>query len=269
MEPKKSRYKTALVLGGGGSRGAFEIGVLKVLTKKIIPDIIIGTSVGAMNGALYSLGMTPEQMEKAVQGVTTKMMFPFNRKILYKLYSAKSLADPKNLKRFLYKYLGKKRFKDCKIPLYINATKLKDGKGEFFHNGLLIDAVLASSAIPPYYPPHIVKGKAYVDGGLSDYIGTEEALKLNCEQLIIVNLGYHGHPEHYNGLINISSHTINMLTYQSFLKEIELAKEIHKKVIIIESDKEFKFSITDFSHTNELIKAGERIAKRMLRHIIV
>ena len=96
---KQSKLKTALVFSGGGSKGAFEVGVAKVLLKKIIPDVIIGTSIGSINGALIALDTPIKQMEKMWKKVTKKDIFPFNKKILYKLHFAESIYSNKRLQK--------------------------------------------------------------------------------------------------------------------------------------------------------------------------
>src|SRR3989344_3680963 len=118
MTSKKSRMKTALVLSGGGARGAFEVGVLRILETKIIPDVIIATSVGSINAAMYTTGHSPDAMEKIWLSLTKKMLFPFNRQLLYKFHLANSIANPAAERKFMFKYLGRKTFDDTSILLY-------------------------------------------------------------------------------------------------------------------------------------------------------
>ena len=151
---KPSRYKTALILAGGGSRAAVEAGIIKVILHKIIPDVIIGTSAGAINGAFLASGCSPEEMIRHWKSVSRRTIFPINKDILPYLWKVQSLFTQMELTHFLQKSLPQNRFKDLLLPLYVNATRLKDGKGHYFSKGPLTPALLASTAIPPYYPPY-------------------------------------------------------------------------------------------------------------------
>ena len=265
---KKSKLKTALVLSGGGSRGAFEAGALKIILNKIIPDVVIGTSVGSLNGAGVALGMSTEEIEQRWISMIKNDIFPLNKEIFYKFYLAKSIYSNHKFKKWLESFLGGKLFKDCKIPLYINVTKLKNGEGVFLHKGNIVDAIMASSAIPPLFPPYVINGTQYVDGGLSNYIGTEEAIQLQCKQVIIINLGYNAKSVYYDtGLLKLANHTIELLSHQALKKEIELCK--HDNVVIIQPKKQFHTKLTDFSQTKKLIQKGEKAAQKTLRKIIM
>ncbi|MBU0459483.1 MAG: patatin-like phospholipase family protein [Nanoarchaeota archaeon] len=186
--------------------------------------------------------------------------------MFFKLHLAKSIYSNHKLKQTVEKLTYRKTFADCKIPLYINATYLKNGKEKFFQHGSLVDAIMASCAIIPLLPPYEIKGIKYVDGGLSDFIGTDQAKKLNCQQTIIINLGYHGEARRYEkGLFHLSEHIIKFLAYQSTQKEIELVKDTH--LVLIEAKKIEHIHLTDFSYTNLLIKKGIKAGQAALKKI--
>ena len=179
--------KTALVFTGGGSRGAVEVGALKAIANRIRPDAVIGTSVGAINAAFYAAGVTPMELERLWLRLTSHFVFPINWDFIWRPWKARSISHSGNLKRFLSDNLPVKTFEECQIPLYINATALRTGKSVFFSSGNIIEAVLASVAIPPYYPPHVISGAEYVDGGVSNVIAIDEAKALKCNQVIAVS----------------------------------------------------------------------------------
>jgi len=274
MKGKKSRLKTTLILSGGGAKGAIQVGALKVILNKIKPDHIVGTSIGALNGAFVATGTSIEELEQIWLNVKKKDLLSFNFELLYKFYFSESFYTNKRLYKWLTKHFENKKFSKCKIPLYINATRLQDGKEIFFHKGSIIDAVMASTAIPPTLPPYDINGTKYIDGGVSSFIATEEAIKLKSEQVIIVNLAYSGKPEHYEkGLFNIAHHAIDLISYNSLKKDIELCQgtKLCKKrnIVLIEPNHAFNVHPADFSDIPKMIKEGEKEAKKHLRKIIV
>ncbi len=266
MGPKKSKLKTALVLSGGGPKGAAQIGALKVILKKITPDVIIGTSIGAANGGLVALGVSLETIERYWLDVKKEDVCKFNLKILYQLHLCDAIYSHRGLHKRFQSFFNGYHFADCKIPLYINTTRLKDGANIVFHEGLILDAVLASCSLPPIYPPYKIKGVKYMDGGLTEFVNTETALALKCKQIIIVNVGYTGHPDRFDkGMLRLSHHAIELLAFQSLRKEIEECK--HDNVVEVKCDID-SYNM-DFSKIPYFIEQGEIEAKKVLRKIIV
>ena len=268
QKAKKSSLKTAIILSGGGARGAFEAGALKIIMKKIIPDIIIGTSIGSVNGAALALGKDTQWIEDYWLELKKKDALRLNPVLIRKFYKSPSLYSQKFWKKKVIKLVGKKKFSQCKIPLYIHATRLDNGEGVFFNRALISEAIMASTALPPLFPPYTIGKKRYLDGSMSGFIASKKAISLKAKQLIIINLGYTGKKENVQwNMSNLSTHAIDLLIFQSFKHGISLARE--KKVNIVEIDlkQEEKVSISDFHKSKELIAMGEFAAKKVLRKI--
>ena len=269
MEKKRrNSLKTALVFTGGGSQGAIEVGALKVLDKHITPDVMLGTSVGAINAALYAAGVSPLEIEEFWGHVDSRSVFPFNWQILYLLGSITSISHPYKLRRLIERTLPIKTFEECKIPLYINATELRTGKSVFFHSGSIIDAIMASSAVPPYYPPYSFNGVKYLDGALSNVIAIDEARKLKCDQIIAVST--YGQQQCTYKLWNVfqvASRVMNMTMLNKFHNELEIETRGLKHVVLISPKFPSYIHINDFRYTKDLIRYGEEEAKRMLPRI--
>ncbi len=261
--------KTALVFTGGGSRGAVEVGALKAIADRILPDAVIGTSVGAINVAFYAAGVTPRELERLWLGLTSRFVFPINWEFIWRPWKARSISHQGNLKRFLTDNLPVETFEKCKIPLYINATELRTGRSVFFSSGSIIEAVLASAAIPPYYPPHVVGGVEYVDGGVSNVIGIDEAKALKCEQVIAVSTYDEQESGQLCNVFKLSSHVLHMVIRCKLHDELDLETKGfgHKHITLIKPGVPASMHITDFSHTRRLIALGEEEARRMLHHI--
>jgi NTE family protein len=263
---KKSRLKTALVLGGGGSKGAVQVGALKVILDKIIPDVIIGTSIGAFNGAFVALDKPLEALENIWLTIKQRDLLKANPEVFWKLTYASSLYSRKGAHKWLRKTFNGYRFEDCKIPLYLSATRLSDGKGVFLHKGLLADAIQASCSIPPVLPPYEIEGVKYIDGGFSNYVGTEEALALNCKQIIVINAGFCGKREKYGGdMFELIQHSIDFLTYQSLKNEVAQCK--HDNVVEIDPASHVHYNIIDFKHGAEMLALGVAEAKKQIKKI--
>lgn len=263
--------KTALVFTGGGSRGAVEVGALKAIADRIRPDAVIGTSVGAINVALYAAGVTPTELERLWLGLTSRFVFPINWGFIWRPWNTRSISHQGNLKRFLSDNLPVQTFEECKIPLYINATELRTGRSVVFSSGNIIEAVLASAAIPPYYPPRVIGGVEYVDGGVSNVIAIDEAKALKCNQVIAVSTYDEQESGQLRNVFKLSSHVLHMVIRCKLHDELDLETKgfVRKHITLIKPEVPANMQITDFSHTRCLIALGEEEARRMLHHIKV
>jgi NTE family protein len=129
--------KTALILTHGGLKGAFQVGVLKELVKRgIVPDVVIGGSIGSLNGAVFlsskDFKKNVELLENLWSNIKRKQVFPLNKEIFYKFFSAKSFYSQEGLKNLLKKIFKKDDFKFLSRPFYVIATREKDIEPVFF-----------------------------------------------------------------------------------------------------------------------------------------
>lgn len=171
----------ALVLGGGGSRGIAHIGVLDVLMREQIPiDLIIGTSMGAIVGALFAYGISPMIIAEHIAKLRGTTLFSMN------LFSAR--ARQKNVERQLTPALGKRTFDDLKIPLIVMAVDMISGQEIAIKEGELIPAILASSAVPAVFPPVELNNMQLADGGVVDSLATHIAYEHNAQRIIAVDV---------------------------------------------------------------------------------
>ncbi len=168
----------ALVLCGGGSRGAAEIGLYKALVELGISiDLVVGTSVGAaINGALIASGYSPDQLGAVWTRFERKTLFPFNWRMLWQAWKAPSLFLADRLVRLLGSALPVGRFEDLQIPLVVTATDLQTAQPVYLDSGDLLAAILASTALPPYLPPVEHEGRLLIDGGVVANLPVGEAV---------------------------------------------------------------------------------------------
>ncbi|MEP3836908.1 MAG: patatin-like phospholipase family protein [Algibacter sp.] len=162
-----SNKTIGLVLSGGGVKGVAHIGVIKALLEHgIIPDIVSGASAGAVVGALYANGIQPLDM---------LYFFKETPLLKYNLLTINKpgLFDTNKYVVFFEKYFPNNTFESLEKQLYIVATNLQTGEPEFFSKGELLNAVLASAALPPVFSPVPIKGNLYADGGIMNNFPVE------------------------------------------------------------------------------------------------
>ena len=187
--PSGKRPKIGLVLGGGGARGLAHIGVLKVLHREGVPiDLVVGTSVGALIGALYCSGLPVEQIQKMGEEIGWDRLTNISSAALVKLLVAQSLLSNKNLEQYLLKHIGHKQFSHMTTPFICIATDIQTGERIIFREGSVIQAVRASSTVPGLFKPVEYRHRFLVDGGLVDNIPTDIARLVGMDIVIAVSV---------------------------------------------------------------------------------
>ena len=153
-------HTIGIALSGGGVRGIAHIGVLKALNEAgIYPQMISGVSAGAIVGALYAAGHSPDAIFELIHDLDLFELLSFRRPRL-------GIFKPDGLKKNLARILEDKHFEDLQLPLFVTATNLSDASASVFNSGSLVDAIMASSAIPLIIRPYEINGTLFVDGGL-------------------------------------------------------------------------------------------------------
>lgn len=208
--PRWSGY-TAFVLSGGGARGALQVGALRALLEEgERPDVVVGTSIGAWNGAWIAHEPTLERVEALAQiwGAMTPARvllgrepygnpLPQVRAGVFMLAAAHrvtqgypSLYGDVGLRQVAAQVVGDLTFEDLALPLRVIAANLSKGTREIFSDGPLAPALLASAAIPGIFPPVQIGESVYVDGGAVDNTSLDTALHLGARRLFVLDVGY-------------------------------------------------------------------------------
>ena len=179
-----------LALSGGGARGFAHLGMLKALDEAgIVPTMITGTSSGAIAGAFYSHGYTPDEIMGIVRQTSIKRLIrlAFKKSGLLNIKSAESIYN---------RYLPDS-FEKLRIPLVVTAINLRKGQAVFFSRGNLVRAVMASSSVPVVFNPVEIEGDYYVDGGIMNNLPVEPLIG-HCDKII----GMHCNPVDDNYQLN-------------------------------------------------------------------
>lgn len=178
----KPAPKIALVLGGGGTRGFAHVGVIKALEAQgIVPDIIVGTSVGSAIGALYAAGYSGFQLQD--------MSIPMKqeRVIAWSLPN-RGLFTGRPLQDFINQAVKQQPMEKLRRTFAAVATDLASGEKIVFRTGNTGVAVSASCAVPGVFQPVVINGKSYVDGGLVRPVPVSDARALGADFVIAVNI---------------------------------------------------------------------------------
>jgi NTE family protein len=174
----------ALVLGGGGPRGFAHIGVLKALEAAgVQPDIVVGSSVGAIIGALYADGMPAAEMEE--------IALSFNPVRFVNISTEGARASGSAIANFVNERVGDKPLQLLKRPLVAVAVRKSDGRLVAFKEGNTGVAVRASSAMPGRFAPARILGTEYIDGDEVSPVPIRVAAELGAEVIIAVDLSAH------------------------------------------------------------------------------
>ena len=187
--------KVAFVLGGGGHLGAHEVGMLRALVEHgAVPDLIVGTSIGAINGAAVAADPTTAAVARLSELWTqVERHDAFGGSILGRLgtlaRSRTHLHDNDGLRRLLEGAATVERIEDLAVPFECVAACIETASERWFTSGPLVDAVLASSAVPGILPPVEIDGLHYLDGGIVNSIPVGRAVALGATTIYVLHVG--------------------------------------------------------------------------------
>jgi NTE family protein len=189
--------RTAFVLSGGGSLGAVQVGMLQALgAAGVAPDLLIGTSAGALNSAWVAThGMSVRSLAELAgvwRSLRRRDVFAFSpaRAIGAVLGASNSAFTSAGLGRMIREHIDVDDIADAVIELHVLATDLRSGAAVRLSAGPVVDAVLASAAVPGLYPPVLVAGHYLVDGAVAHHSGVEHAVALGARTVWVLPTGH-------------------------------------------------------------------------------
>lgn len=257
----------AFVLGGGGSRGALQVGALQALLEAgIQPDMLIGTSVGALNAALLASNPTLDglaHLKDIWLHVRDQDVFPGNStSILWNvLWGRESFFANENWRSLLQSHLPGEYFGDLTLPCYAVATDMDTGATRVFGDAAgdrLLDGLMSSTAIAPFHPAWAVDGRRYVDGGYTALLPLREAMQRGATEIISLNLTGQLMPaDGVKTSLDMLNHIVDLLMLRQVTSDVAYAHSYpHLRVKSIDLRAGAYLPTTDFSHTQELIASG-------------
>lgn len=194
--PGRPEAVRAFVLSGGGNRGALQAGALQVVMGEagVVPDILVGTSVGAINASFLAAGPTAQRAVQLVElwrGLSGSQVFPgsLRDRVWHLARRDDHLYSSAGLRRLLEDHLPYRRLEDASAPLVVVATELANGLERRLTAGPVIDAVLASAAIPGIFPPVAWDGVLLVDGAISANVPLAAAAAQGASEAWVFDTG--------------------------------------------------------------------------------
>ncbi len=177
--------KFGLALGGGGAKGLAHIGVLRVLEEHgLVPDLVAGTSMGALVGALYGFMGGASEVDKYALGFENTDLSRY----LSLRVSSSGLISDRRVRKLLEEAFGSAKIEDLKRPFFTTAVDILSGEEVIFSRGPLAEAVMASISIPVVFPPCNLHGRYLSDGGLVDVVPVDVLKKNGADFIVAVNV---------------------------------------------------------------------------------
>ena len=253
MTDTLSDLRIGIALSGGGARGVAHIGVLKALAEAgIEPQVVAGTSSGAIVGCLYAYGASTEDLESFARvGVGLKLLRIGN--------PLKGLIKLTLLREKLEAVMPTDDFDCLQRPFAVTATNLQTGELHIFREGPLIDAVQASCAVPLLFHPVVIDCQQYIDGGLYMNLPAEP-IREECDLLIGSNVMPHQQSEvgELTSMWSISNRVFDLSVHHNASAARELCD------FLIEPLELTGFHIYNFAKADALVEVGYLETKRRL-----
>ncbi|WP_294141044.1 patatin-like phospholipase family protein [uncultured Sanguibacteroides sp.] len=203
INKEKRPYHLGLVLSGGGARGFAHLGVYKAMQELgIKPDIISGTSAGAIAGAMIASGHTAEESLSFFLG--TKML-DFARPVVSKM----GVMMMGGMEKRLSEFIQVETFDQLQIPLVVTATNMNLGIPAHFNSGKVIPSVVASSSVPIVFVPMVIDNQQYVDGGVFMNLPVRPIRDL-CDIIIGVHIDPVEPSNHIKNLVHLAERSFHM-----------------------------------------------------------
>jgi NTE family protein len=265
---------TAFVLSGGASLGAIQAGMLEALyERRIAPDLIVGASVGSVNGAfIASRPQTPAtaaELAEIWRGLSRGTVFPLNplTGLLGFLGARDHLVPDGSLRQLLRGHIGFDRLEESSIPLHVIATEAVSGRERRLSSGNSIDAVMASVALPGVFPPVSWEGQDLIDGGVANNAPISHAIELGAERVYVLPTGNACDlSEPPKSALGMLLHSMSLLIMRRLLVEIELLRD-RCELVVLPPPCPLRVSPKDFGHANELIQLGYSGAAKHLSDV--
>ena len=255
--------KTAFVLSGGASLGAIQVGMLRALYERgIEPDLIVGASVGSLNGAFIASRpptlRTADELAAIWLGLGRGEVFPLNPLTGFLgFFGARDhLVSDRGLRALVAEQVEFASLGNAPIPFHVIATDLLSGRELRLSRGDALDAVMASTAIPGVFPAVDWDGHTLIDGGVSNNTPIAHAIELGAERVYVMPTGNACDlPAPPRGALAMLLHAMSLLVMRRLLVEVETLRE-SAELIVMPPPCPLAVTPIDFSRADELIRRG-------------
>ena len=261
--------RTAFVLSGGGSLGAVQVGMLQALTEAgICPDLLIGTSVGAVNAAFVGADPCYQgalRLGEIWSGLRRQDIFPLSpwsgaRGLLGR---SNHVISNSSLKTVLERNLPYERLEDAAIPVHVITTELKTGRAVLMSSGPAVPALLASTAIPGIFPPVTIGRREFIDGGVANHTPIAGAIELGATRIFVLPVGYPWLRQEPTNALGMALFALARFVEQKLDAEVAAYKQV-VDIHVLPTPDAVAVSPADFSHTEELATRGYKLARKYI-----
>lgn len=255
QESDHTNYKLGLALSGGGAKGFAHLGVFKLLEEcGLMPDVIVGTSVGALMGTLFADGYSADELKELFSG---REFSEFAQLQIPK----SGLFDSKRFRYFLKRHLRAKTFEELKIPMIVVATDLDNGESHEFKKGPIVEAVTASCSIPIIFSPVVIDGVHYVDGGLFHNFPVSIIHNI-CDKVIGVNVSPLIPQKYKQTIFHIAERSYHYMFRANTLEDREMCD------VLIEAEEFGMYKTFDLENVEQIARIGYDAAVRAFELVI-
>jgi NTE family protein len=262
---------TAFVLSGGASLGALQVGMLQALfAAGVAPDFIVATSVGALNGAFIAARpptpQTADELEELWLSVHRGNVFPFNPLTGFFGFAGvrRNFVSSDPLRSLIAEHLTFDRIEQLVTPLHVIAAEAQTGQERRLSAGPLLDAVLASAAIPGVFAPVDWDGELLMDGGVANNTPISHAVEMGAERIYVLSTGQVCELERPpRGAVGMLVHGLTLLMNQRLAADVALHRG-QAELVVLPVPCPLTVHPMDFSHSAELIARAREEAKSFL-----
>lgn len=257
--------KIAFVLSGGASYGAAQAGMLLALADAgVAPDVVIGASVGALNAAFFASGGDVETAERLVhlwKRIRRRDVFPIRpvQAAAALIGRRDGLVDATSLRRLIEREIPFRRIEDAPVPFRAIATDAATGRSMTLSTGSVVDALLASAAMPGVFPPVNIDGRALIDGAITSNFAVSAAVQSGADVVYALPAAENTAPP--TGALGMLVRASDLMIARA--TDAQLASVGSTKVHVLPTPT-VDVSMFDFGRSDELAAAGYELTRRWL-----
>jgi NTE family protein len=267
---RRSGPGTVFVLGGGGNLGAIQVGMLRALIERgIVPDAVVGCSVGALNAAAVAGSPTVAEMDRLAslwRGLRGTDIFP-PRKLSgpWQIVTKGAAIYPNyGLRSVIERWMPYRTFEETAVPLHVVATSLRTERAHWFTSGDIVRALLASTSLPAIFPPVDIDGEPMIDGGVVNNVPVSRAIALKARRIYVMHVG------HFDRVrpapqrpVDVLIHAFSIARGYRFREDLDDVPE-GTEMITLPGIDPGPLKYNDFRRSAELIERGHSVAGAFL-----